>query len=96
MDENCASRADYTTILLGIGPPAGTNLQAISRPVHFNATQGVTYTAETSGDVPCGATGQTVVFTDGGKTWKASLLFGRDAPAEQRAEAYRILDSLQT
>lgn len=94
LDENCASESDYTTILLSVGPPTGTNLTAIPRPEHFNESTGFSYDWQNSGDVPCEASGQTIVFTDGGKTWKASLLFGRDAPKHQRVEAYRILDSL--
>ena len=94
MDENCGSESSYTTVLLSVGPPTGTTLEAIPRPEHFNKSQGETYHGQSSADVPCEASAQIVVFIDGGKKWKASLLFGRDAPEQKRAEAYRILDSL--
>jgi hypothetical protein len=96
IDENCASDADYSTVLLTVGPLHGsTNLVPMKRPDHFNETQGTGIeTDEDYADLGCNSTAQAIAFLDHGREFVAALTFGRDATPARRAEAYRILDSL--
>ncbi|MET0896243.1 MAG: hypothetical protein ABWY80_10360, partial [Acidimicrobiia bacterium] len=67
----------------------------VPRPDHFDAKTGIKETGKQAGDLECGMTSQFIQFTDGEKTFAASVLYGKDASPARLAEAYGILESLE-